>query len=434
MCAAVCFEQAACFFTIFLLLSKFPSVLLDSVLHFFLWCILRKIHHVKINRSSYYHKIFLTFKREKYHEIGYGTSESNTRMLKKFLISEPDLNQKTILITGGTGSFGQAFVETIARDYHPKKIIIFSRDEMKQYEMSQRLQHSQYKCTRYFIGDVRDLSRLEMVFSGVDIVIHAAALKHVHIAEYNPYECMHTNVIGTENVVRAALKNNVKQVLTLSTDKAVSPLSLYGASKLASEKVIVAANNIKGINSTLFSVVRYGNVIGSRGSVVPLFQRLLKEGSASLPITDMEMTRFSITLSQAVQFVLSCLGLMQGGEVFIPKIPSVRIVDLARALAPYTDIKVVGMRPGEKIHECMMTLDESKKALDMKDRYILLPPFMSRDMWLTHCTYRGVCILKTPMNYTSDSNVEWLSRQDMRYLFDDGQKTAPELEPEVSNI
>ncbi len=240
-------------------------------------------------------------------------------MLKNFLIKKPELNNKTILITGGTGSFGNQFVQAIVDHYSPKKLIIFSRDELKQYEMAQKFPDSKYSFMRYFIGDVRDYSRLEMALRDVDIVIHTAALKHVPIAEYNPYECIHTNVIGAENIVRASLRNGVQKVLALSTDKAVSPINLYGASKLAAEKIFIAANNIRGSDPTIFSVVRYGNVVGSRGSVVPFFQKLLKDGAKSLPITDNEMTRFWVTLPQGVDFVLSNLALMHGGEIFIPK-------------------------------------------------------------------------------------------------------------------
>jgi len=333
-------------------------------------------------------------------------------MLKNFLYQEPDLDNKSILITGGTGSFGNQFVQTIIQRYKPGKIIVFSRDELKQYEMAQRFPENQYPFMRYFIGDVRDYSRLEMALRGIDIVVHAAALKHVTIAEYNPYECIHTNVIGAENIVRAALRNQVKQVIALSTDKAVSPINLYGASKLAAEKIFIAANNIRGADPTIFSVVRYGNVVGSRGSVVPFFNKLLQEGKTSLPITDLEMTRFWITLSQGVDFVLSNLALMQGGEIFIPKIPSMKITDLAQAIAPNLKTHVVGIRPGEKLHEWMLTSDESMQAIQISDRYIILP-FM-------HQMRGGYLRESTPLKerfiYSSETNHEWLNATQLKEM------------------
>lgn len=334
-------------------------------------------------------------------------------MLKNFFIKDPSLDGKTILITGGTGSFGHQFVQTVIEKYSPKKLIIFSRDELKQYEMALRFSESKYPFMRYFIGDVRDFSRLEMALRGVDIVIHAAALKHVPIAEYNPYECIHTNVIGAENIVRAAFKNGVQKVLALSTDKAVSPINLYGASKLAAEKIFIAANNIRGNDPTIFSVVRYGNVVGSRGSVVPLFKKLIAEGAASLPITDNEMTRFWITLPQGVDFVLSNLAIMQGGEIFIPKIPSMKMVDLVKALHPGIKTHVIGIRPGEKLHEWMLTSDESLQTAEMTDRYIVLPSFSSvlqRDF-----PYQK---LEKRMIYSSETNTEWLNKQDLQKIME----------------
>jgi UDP-N-acetylglucosamine 4,6-dehydratase len=335
-------------------------------------------------------------------------------MLKDFLCQSPDLNNKSILITGGTGSFGNQFVQTIIERYSPKKIIIFSRDELKQYEMAQQFPDSQYPFMRYFIGDIRDCSRLEMALRGVDIVVHAAALKHVTIAEYNPYECIHTNVIGAENIVRAALRNQVKQVIALSTDKAVSPINLYGASKLAAEKIFIAANNIRGADPTIFSVIRYGNVVGSRGSVVPFFRKLVQEGKTSLPITDLEMTRFWITLPQGVDFVLSSLAMMQGGEIFIPKIPSMKITDLAQALAPGLQTHVVGIRPGEKLHEWMLTSDESLQAVQLSDRYIILP--------YTHHIKGGYLPDSTSLGerfiYSSETNHEWLNAVQLKVMID----------------
>lgn len=334
-------------------------------------------------------------------------------MLKNFLIKSPDLNHKSILVTGGTGSFGNEFVKSIIEKYQPKKLIIFSRDELKQYEMSQRFPESKYKFMRYFIGDVRDYNRLEMAFRGIDIVIHAAALKHVPIAEYNPYECIHTNVIGAENIVRAALKTGVKKVLALSTDKAVSPINLYGASKLAAEKIFIAANNIRGEDPTIFSVVRYGNVVGSRGSVVPFFKKLLAEGVDSLPITDVDMTRFWITLPQGVDFVLSNLALMQGGEIFIPKIPSMKITDLAGALAPNIKTHIIGIRPGEKLHEWMLTSDESLQTIETEDRYVILPSFV--DHWTKEIPHKKI---KSRMVYSSETNTEWLDAKQLRVMID----------------
>ena len=336
-------------------------------------------------------------------------------MLKNFLIKKPDLNNKTILITGGTGSFGNQFVQTVIDGYSPKKLIIFSRDELKQYEMEQKFPISKYPFMRYFIGDVRDYSRLEMALRGVDIVIHAAALKHVTIAEYNPYECIHTNVIGAENLARASLRNGVQQVLALSTDKAVSPINLYGASKLAAEKIFIAANNIRGIDPTIFSVVRYGNVVGSRGSVVPFFKKLLNEGVKSLPITDNEMTRFWITLQQGVEFILSNLALMQGGEIFIPKIPSMKITDLAEALQPGIETHEIGIRPGEKLHECMITSDEALQTVQMGDRYAILPSFVNLNAW--KCGVETSPVAKR-MIYSSETNTEWLNTNQLTKMID----------------
>lgn len=331
-------------------------------------------------------------------------------MLKNFLIQKPELNNKTILITGGTGSFGNQFVKEIIDNYSPKKLIIFSRDELKQYEMAQIFPDSKYKCMRYFIGDVRDYPRVSMALRGVDIVIHAAALKHVSIAEYNPYECIHTNVIGAENIVRASLRNGVQQVLALSTDKAVSPINLYGASKLAAEKIFIAANNIRGSDPTIFSVVRYGNVVGSRGSVVPFFQKLLKDGAKSLPITDNEMTRFWITLSQGVDFVLSNLALMQGGEIFIPKIPSMKILDLVQAIHNGIKTHTIGIRAGEKLHECMLTSDESLQTIEMEDRYVIMPGFLNIASWNKSVPNSPI---SKRMVYASDTNNEWLTTKQL---------------------
>ena len=282
-------------------------------------------------------------------------------------------DDKSILITGGTGSFGKQYVRTILGRYAPKKLIVYSRDELKQYEMAQEFPHGRYGCMRYFIGDVRDKDRLVQAMQGVDYVIHAAALKQVPAAEYNPMECIKTNIHGAENVIHAALAAEVDKVIALSTDKAANPINLYGATKLASDKLFVAANNIAGGHRTRFSVVRYGNVVGSRGSVVPLFQKLIRGGASELPITDERMTRFWITLQQGVDFVLKDFARMHGGEIFVPKIPSVRIVDLARAMAPKLPHKMIGIRPGEKIHEVMCPADDSHLTLEFDDHYVIRP-------------------------------------------------------------
>jgi UDP-N-acetylglucosamine 4,6-dehydratase len=285
-------------------------------------------------------------------------------------------NDKTILITGGTGSFGKKYVKTILDRFNPKKIIVFSRDELKQYEMAQHFDAPQM---RYFIGDVRDKARLDEAMQGVDFVIHAAALKHVPIAEYNPMECIRTNIHGAENVITAALANNVDKVIALSTDKAANPINLYGATKLASDKMFVAANNMAGKRRTRFAVTRYGNVVGSRGSVVPFFERLIAEGATSLPITDENMTRFWISLQDGVDFVLSNFERMHGGEIFVPKIPSVRIPELATAIAPHLEQHVIGIRPGEKLHEIMCPADDSHLTLEFGDHYVLRPSIIFHD-------------------------------------------------------
>ena len=279
-------------------------------------------------------------------------------------------NDSVIMITGGTGSFGRHYVKTLLASYKPKKLIIYSRDELKQYEMEQEFNAP---CMRYFIGDVRDRDRLIQAMEGVDFVIHAAALKHVPASEYNPMECIKTNIHGAENVIHAALTTGVDKVIALSTDKAANPINLYGATKLASDKLFIAANNMAGVHKTRFSVVRYGNVVGSRGSVAPFFNKLIAEGSDHLPITDERMTRFWITLQQGVEFVLKDFERMRGGEIFVPKIPSVRIVDLARAMAPDLPHKIIGIRPGEKVHEIMCPADDSHLTLEFHDHFVLRP-------------------------------------------------------------
>lgn len=279
-------------------------------------------------------------------------------------------NNKSILITGGTGSFGKQYVKTLLERYQPKRLIVYSRDELKQYEMEQVFNHD---CMRYFIGDVRDRDRLTQAMNGVDFVIHAAALKQVPAAEYNPMECIKTNIHGAENVIHAALATDVEKVIALSTDKAANPINLYGATKLASDKLFVAANNVAGGHRTRFSVVRYGNVVGSRGSVVPFFRKKIADGAASLPITDARMTRFWITLQQGVDFVLKNFERMKGGEIFVPKIPSVRVVDLAKAMAPGLPHTIIGIRPGEKLHEVMCPADDSHLTLEFDDHYVIKP-------------------------------------------------------------
>lgn len=279
-------------------------------------------------------------------------------------------DNKTILITGGTGSFGQKYTKIILERYKPKRLIILSRDELKQYEMQQTY-HA--PCMRYFLGDVRDSDRLMQAFRDVDYVIHAAAIKQVPAAEYNPMECIKTNIYGAENVIKAAIANNVQKVIALSTDKAANPINLYGATKLASDKLFVAANNIVGSGSTRFAAVRYGNVVGSRGSVVPFFKGLVANGAESIPITHPDMTRFWITLQDGVNFVLKNFARMQGGEIFIPKIPSIKVTDLATAYAPNLKQDIVGIRPGEKMHEIMCPSDDSHHTLEFDDHFVITP-------------------------------------------------------------
>ena len=285
------------------------------------------------------------------------------------------LNNKSVLITGGTGSFGHRYASTLLKKYRLKRLVIFSRDELKQYDMEMRFrQNKDYDSNimRFFIGDVRDRARLEEAMRDIDIVIHAAALKQVPAAEYNPMECIKTNIHGAENIVQAALSNNVDKVIALSTDKAANPINLYGATKLASDKLFVAANNMSG-GRTKFSVVRYGNVVGSRGSVVPLFEKLISEEEDHLPITHEGMTRFWITLQEGVDFVLKNMERMKGGEIFVPKIPSVRIVDLAKAMAPNLPVKIIGIRPGEKLHEIMCPFDDSHLTIEFMDYFVITP-------------------------------------------------------------
>jgi UDP-N-acetylglucosamine 4,6-dehydratase len=319
-------------------------------------------------------------------------------------------NGKSILITGGTGSFGHRYVSTLLQQYNLKRLVIYSRDELKQYEMAMKFQGHE-NVMRFFIGDVRDASRLREATRGIDIIIHAAAIKHVPIAEYNPMECIKTNIHGAENVIQAALYNNVEHVMALSTDKAANPINLYGATKLASDKLFVAANNMSG-GRTKFAVVRYGNVVGSRGSVVPFFKTLIKEGADSLPITHKDMTRFWITLQQGVDFVLKCMERMDGGEIFVPKIPSVKIVDLAEAMAPDLPIKVIGIRPGEKIHEVMCPADDSHLTVEFDNYFVITPSitFYSRGSDFTqNALQESGNIVKQGFEYSSGLNIHFLN-------------------------
>ena len=325
------------------------------------------------------------------------------------------------MITGGTGSFGHEFVRTILEQFNPNKLIIYSREELKQYEMSQIFPESKYDCMRYFIGDVRDKERLIMAMRGVDYVIHAAALKQVPAAEYNPMECIKTNIHGAENVLQASLAAEVEKVIALSTDKAANPINLYGASKLASDKLFVAANNIAGGHRTRFSVVRYGNVVGSRGSVVPFFKKLIDEKAEFLPITDERMTRFWITLQQGVNFVMKNFERMSGGEIFVPKIPSVKITDLATAMASNIPQKIVGIRPGEKIHEIMCPSDDSHLTLEFRDHYVIQPSitFIDRNHEYTTNQIGEVSnFVEQGFEYHSGKNEHFLNCDEIRMVND----------------
>ena len=343
----------------------------------------------------------------------------SAELLRDFAPGSDPVKGKVVLITGGTGSFGRKLVETLLSRHEPRKVIIFSRDELKQYEMrcdlEERFDAESLGKLRFFLGDVRDRQRLELAFRGVDIVVHAAALKQVPAAEYNPSECIATNVNGAENVVWACLQQRVQRVVALSTDKACSPINLYGATKLASDKIFVAANNLSGDIGTRFCVVRYGNVVGSRGSVVPYFKRLLENGATELPITDARMTRFWISLHQGVDFVLSCLELTRGGEIFVPKIPATTVCDLAEAMAPGTGHRLVGIRPGEKLHEIMISSDDSRATWELPDRYFIEPEFVEYARkpvsWLS-----GVKKVPEGFAYSSDINPERLDPEGIRGL------------------
>jgi len=316
-------------------------------------------------------------------------------------------NDKNILITGGTGSFGKKYVEHLLRDHRPARVVVFSRDELKQFEMAQVYNAPQM---RYFLGDVRDRDRLVQAMDGIDYVIHAAALKQVPAAEYNPFEAVKTNIHGAQNVIEAAIARGVQKVIALSTDKAANPVNLYGATKLASDKLFVAANNMVGPRKTRFAVVRYGNVVGSRGSVVPFFRKRIAEGAEFLPITDPEMTRFMITLDQGVQFVLTNFARMQGGEIFVPKIPSMRVVDLAHAMAPGMPQKVIGIRPGEKLHEIMCPADDSHLTLEFDDHFVIKPTIQfafTADYSVNALGQEGRPVPRG-FAYDSGTNDEWL--------------------------
>ncbi|GIO10580.1 UDP-N-acetylglucosamine 4,6-dehydratase (inverting) [Cohnella xylanilytica] len=312
---------------------------------------------------------------------------------------------QVVLVTGGTGSFGKKFIRR-ALELDARKVIVFSRDELKQYEMSQEFNDPRI---RFFIGDVRDTGRLYRAFDGVDVVVHAAALKHVTACEYNPFEAVRTNIIGAQNVIDAAIDRGVRRVVALSTDKAANPINLYGATKLASDKLFVAANAYVGDKPTRFSVVRYGNVAGSRGSVIPFFHKMRRTGS--LPITDKRMTRFWITLDQGVQFVLDSLERMKGGEIFVPKIPSVKVVDLARVIAPDCQLEYVGIRPGEKLHEAMITEDDARKTVEFDDYFIIKP---EQPVWLSEGESYGGVPLHERFSYCSHTNSHWLSDEEIR--------------------
>jgi UDP-N-acetylglucosamine 4,6-dehydratase len=325
---------------------------------------------------------------------------------------ENTIKGQVVLITGGTGSFGKQFLSTVVEKHEPRKLIVFSRDELKQFDMRQRFGEEQYPYLRYFIGDVRDRDRLYRAMDGVDVVIHAAALKQVPTAEYNPLEVIRTNVFGAANIIDAAIDRNVKKVIALSTDKAAAPINLYGATKLCSDKLFVAANRYSGHHGTKFSVVRYGNVMGSRGSVIPLFLQMRDSGI--LPITHPKMTRFWITLDQAVHFVLKCLSRMQGGEIFIPKIPSMKIMDLARAIAPECRLEIIGIRPGEKLHETMVPEDDAHNTFEYEDCFVIRSLLLGGDD--VHAYRNGGRPCPEGFRYSSDNNPEWLSVDQLHSL------------------
>lgn len=324
-------------------------------------------------------------------------------------------NDKSILITGGTGSFGKEFVRSIFKDYKPRRVIVFSRDEQKQFEMSHTFNDP---AMRYFIGDVRDVDRLKMAMDGVDYVVHAAALKIVPTAEYNPMECIRTNIHGAENVINAASYCGVKKTVALSTDKAANPINLYGATKLASDKLFVSANNTQGVKDCSFSVVRYGNVIGSRGSILPFFRKLIAEGATELPITDDRMTRFWITLDQGVEFVMNAFKRMHGGEIFVPKIPSTKVTDLAKALAPDLPHKIIGIRPGEKLHEVMCPKDDCFHTIEFDDHFVIKPTinFTEEVDYTTNAEGGKGNYVEDGFEYNSLDNEHYLTIEELKAL------------------
>jgi UDP-N-acetylglucosamine 4,6-dehydratase/5-epimerase len=332
---------------------------------------------------------------------------------------EAMLNDKTILITGGTGSFGKKFIEIVLKNYQPQKIIIYSRDELKQFEMQHHLPDDGIIPVRYFIGDVRDVSRLKRAMENVDIVIHAAALKQVPATEYNPFEAVKTNVLGAQNVIDAAFESGVQKVIALSTDKAAAPINLYGATKLTSDKLFVTANNYRGTHDIKFSVVRYGNVMGSRGSVIPFFME--RKSTGVLPITDTRMTRFNITLQEGVQFVLDSLKRMQGGELFVPKIPSYRITDIAEAIAPDAQHEIIGIRPGEKLHEEMITISDSLSTVSFEDYFVIVPSTKPAMLDYLIEKHNGKNF-EEGVSYNSETNKHYLSVDELKNLIAENVK------------
>ncbi len=332
-------------------------------------------------------------------------------------------SEQVVLVTGGTGSFGRKFVEVMLREYRPKKLVIFSRDELKQHEM--RAGGCDHPSLRYFIGDVRDGTRLERALAGATVVVHAAAMKQVPACEYNPFEAIQTNIMGGRNVIDAAINQGVRRILALSTDKAVNPINLYGATKLCAEKMFVQANAYSGAQDTRFSCARYGNVVGSRGSVIPVFQEQRKRGK--ITVTDPRMTRFWITLEQGVRFVVHCLERMHGGEIFVPKIPSMRLVDMARTVAPECDVEYIGIRPGEKLHEVLVSEDESRHTLETEEMYVIQPnhPWWRTENWIDARS------LPEGFRYTSDSNASWLTGPDLQELIAPAEAI---LQPAVNQI
>jgi UDP-N-acetylglucosamine 4,6-dehydratase/5-epimerase len=330
-------------------------------------------------------------------------------------------SEQVVLVTGGTGSFGKKFVEVMLRDFHPRKLIIFSRDELKQHDM--QTSGFDHPSLRYFIGDVRDSQRLERAFDGVTVAVHAAALKQVPACEYNPFEAIQTNIMGGRNVIDAAIDKGVAKVLALSTDKAVNPVNLYGATKLCAEKMFVQANAYAGTQQTRFSCARYGNVVGSRGSVIPVFVEQRKRGR--ITITDARMTRFWITLEHGVRFVVSCIEQMHGGEIFVPKIPSMKLADMAHAIAPDCSVDYVGIRPGEKLHEVLVSEDEARNTVELEDRYVIQPthPWWKGDNW------QNATPLPEGFRYSSDGNAKWLTSAELQALMRAGFNASGQLEP-----